>query len=534
MSATKESPSATIDTAKAECEHYDALPTEDHDDRSFWQICKENPAIIGYAICANFGPLLFGYDGLALGVIIALPAFSFDFGEPFGDGLLIPALWQGLWTAGNQIGIMIGAGANGYLQDRFGRKPMIFVGWAIATLSVALGYTSYMPDSYAGRRTLLLMAKIIVGLGMGILMSTCQTYVSEIAPVKIRGMLLGIYTLVLVIGQTIAVSVVFSRIAIMDRSAYLVPIALQWMFAGLVFIGAVFIPESPSFLISKGRVEEAARSFDRLYGKGERSTNNLNNLIATVAHEQQQENNKDVRFMELFQGTNFRRTRIVWLLNITQQFTGISLLANATYFLIQAGMNPAQSLEINQIGISLSIPCILLSYYTMQKFGRRFIILASMITITVLFIGMGVAGLFPNDKTALKFVGVTLLLIGFVGALGLNPAYNVVASEVSSVRLRARTLSSGFVIYALASWVFSFTVPYMFNPDAGNLSAKVGWVFVGLGTIGVVLVWFEVPETRNKSYAQLDLLFERKTKTRDFKRKMDEELSVPVGKEDVV
>ncbi|KAH7029631.1 general substrate transporter [Microdochium trichocladiopsis] len=513
MSTTKESPSATIDTAKAESEHYDAFPTEYHDDRSFWQICKENPAIIGYTICANFSPLLFGYDGLALGVIIALPAFSFDFGEPFG-----------LWTAGKQIGIMIGAGANGYLQDRFGRKPMTFVGWAVATLSVALGYTSYMPDSYAGRRTQLLMAKVIVGLGMGILMSTCQTYVSEIAPVKIRGMLLGIYTLVLVVGQTIAVSVVFSRIAIMDRSAYLVPIALQWMFAGLVFIRAVLIPESPSFLVSKGRVEEAARSFDRLYGKGERSPNNL---IATVAQERQQENNKDVRFMELFQGTNFRRTRIVWLLNITQQFTGISLLANATYFLIQAGMNPAQSLEINQIGISLSIPCILLSYYTMQKFSRRFIILTSMITITVRFIGMGITGLFPNDKTALKFVGVTLLLSGFVGAHGLNPAYNVVASEVSSVRLRARTLSSGFVIYALASWVFSFTVPYMFNPDVGNLSAKIGWVFVGLGTIGIVLVWFEVPETRNKSYAQLDLLFERKTKTRDFKRKMDEELSVP-------
>lgn len=101
------------------------------------------------------------------------------------------------------------------------------------------------------------------------------------------------------------------------------------------------------------------------------------------------------------------------------------------------------------------------------------------------------------------------------------------------MRLRAKTLSSGFVVYALASWLFSFTVPYMFNPDAGNLSAKIGFVFVGFGIIGIALVWFEVPETRNKSYAQLDLLFERRTKTRGFKKEMSEELSTPVGKEAV-
>lgn len=198
MSDTKDLPLAMVNTAQGESEHHDAAPAEYLDDRSFWQICRQNPAIIGYTLCANFGPLLFGYDGLALGVIIALPAFSFDFAEPFEGGLLIPALWQGLWTAGNQVGVMVGAALNGHLQDKFGRRPMLFVGWAIATLSVALGYTSYMPDSYAGRRTLLLMAKIVVGVGMGILMSTCQTYVSEIAPVKIRGMLLGIYTFVLV------------------------------------------------------------------------------------------------------------------------------------------------------------------------------------------------------------------------------------------------------------------------------------------------------------------------------------------------
>lgn len=92
-----------------------------------------------------------------------------------------------------------------------------------------------------------------------------------------------------------------------------------------------------------------------------------------------------------------------------------------------------------------------------------------------------------------------------MGNLGIISAYQVVASEISSVRLRAMTLSSGFVMNALFGWVFSFVVPYMFNADEGNLGGKIGFVFVGLGLIGILLAWLEIPETRNKSYAQLDL-----------------------------
>lgn len=208
-----------------------------------------------------------------------------------------------------------------------------------------------------------------------------------------------------VIGQTIAISVVFSRVQIMDKSAYLIPISLGWVFAGLCVIGGILMPESPSFLVVKGRIDEARRSFERLYGKTPRAAAQLSKLIATVEHEREEElamGRSGIHFKELFQGTNLRRTRIVWILNVLQQFTGISLLANAVYFLIMAGMNPAQSLQINQIGISLGLPCILISYYTMQRFGRRAIILSSMAMIMFLFLGMGIAGIFPENATALK------------------------------------------------------------------------------------------------------------------------------------
>jgi MFS family permease len=282
----------------------DQTQTADTDDRTVWQIVREDPAIIGYAVCANAGPLLFGYDDLVLGTIIGLPSFALDFAEPFGptgETLMIPALWQGLWTASNQLSMMLGA------------------------------------------------------------------------------------------------------------------------------------------------------------------------------------------------------------------------LANATYFLIMARMNPAQSLKINQIGISLGIPCILISYYTMQKFGRRAIVLASMGMLLLIFLGMGIAGLYATNTVALKFIGVALLLVGFVGELGVMPACQVVASEIPSVRLRTKTLSSGFVMNAFWAWAFAFVVSYMFNADAGNLGGKIEFVFVGLAALGIVLVWIEIPETRDKKYAQLDLLFESKTKTRAFK-----------------
>ncbi|KAK0384053.1 LOW QUALITY PROTEIN: hypothetical protein NLU13_8142 [Sarocladium strictum] len=504
---------------------------EDADDCTAWEIVKQNPATIGYAICANFGPLLFGYDGLAISTIIGLPAFATDFAEPFGTTYIIPALWQGLWTAFNQLGVMIGALLNGFLQDRFGRRPMVFLGSFTVSGAVAMGYTSYMPESREARRFLMLMAKILLGVGMGVLMSTCQTYVSEIAPAKIRGTLLGFYTFTLVIGQTIAISVVFSRVAIMDRSAYLIPIALQWMFAGFCIIGGLLMPRSPSYLVVKGRIEDARRSFEKLYGKTPRAAAQLSTLIATVNHEREAElamGRDGVHFKELFQGPNLRRTRIVWLLNVLQQFTGISLLSNAIYFLIMAGMNPAQSLEINQIGVSLGLPCILLSYYTMQRFGRRAIILASMTVIVFLFLGMGIAGIYPGHAVALKFIGVALLLVGFVGNLGIIPAYQVVASEISSAPCYDAVV--GLCDKRTFRLGFSFVVPYMFNADEGNLGGKIGFVFVGLGLIGILLAWLEIPETRNKSYAQLHLLFENRTPTRAFKKAMPKDIDIAPGK----
>lgn len=113
-------------------------------------------------------------------------------------------------------------------------------------------------------------------------------------------------------------------------------------------------------------------------------------------------------------------------------------------------------------------------------------------------------------------MGVVINLVLFfynVGAGGTSP---IITSETSSVRLRAKSNSIGFVCNGFLSWAFNFFVPYMFNADEGNWGGKTGFFFAGLSFISAVVLFFELPEMKNRTYMQLDEMFESKVGTRQF------------------
>src|SRR5450759_4294450 len=107
-------------------------------------------------------------------------------------------------------------------------------------------------------------------------------------------------------------------------------------------------------------------------------------------------------------------------------------------------------------------------------------------------------------------------LITFFYGCGVGGIYPVVGAETSSVKLRAKSQSIGFLVNAFFSWLFNFTVPYMFDADQGNLGGKCGFVFFALCVIGVIVIFFEIPEMKNRTYAELDSLFESRVSTRMF------------------
>ncbi|KAK3896918.1 hypothetical protein C8A05DRAFT_39535, partial [Staphylotrichum tortipilum] len=236
------------------------------------------------------------------------------------------------------------------------------------------------------------------------------TYVSEISPPRLRTLLLRFYPFFITVGQMIASPIVFSRVLDFTPWAFKLAFACQWAVAGFAVLVGAFIPESPL-----------------IYGSSGPSTaDRIQQIRATIQHEQSfVARARDSAYAECFRGSNWRRTRIVALLNTLQQFIGVSLVSNSTYFFIMASMSPDMSLTINQIGVGMSMVC------------------------------------------------VALIIAACCSNLGVGTAYPIAAAEMPSVALRSKTLGLGFFVNAIMTWVFSFCVPYMFNADQGNLGGKI-------------------------------------------------------------
>ena len=113
-------------------------------------------------------------------------------------------------------------------------------------------------------------------------------------------------------------------------------------------------------------------------------------------------------------------------------------------------------------------------------------------------------------------IGIVMTIITFFYNCGVGGIYPVVGAESSSVKLRAKSSSVGFIFNAFMSWLFNFTVPYMFDADEGNLGGKCGFVFFGLCMIALVVIYLEIPEMKNKTFAELDAMFEGRVQTRKF------------------
>ncbi|KAM0812368.1 putative Major facilitator superfamily (MFS) profile domain-containing protein [Seiridium cardinale] len=463
--------------------HEEPIEEVDHQ-MSPWQCLRQNPKIVAWSMFANIGSCLVGYENLALSVCLAMPAFQMTFAQEVNGALIIPAYWQSAWNACYNVGMMIGSLAAGWSQDRIGRRMVLAIAIVFACAGIAVAFIASSSAVFLG-------SKIITGIAVGMMQTVTQTYVSEIAPLPMRGIALSMNIIMMNIGFLIAISSTFSRVAIIDPMAYKVLFAAGWAFPGVLALGLPFLPESPYWLVMKNRREEALNALRKLSGPHEDTVARIAQIEATIQHERQIEATK-ATYIECFRGSNLRRTMII-------------LICIHTVLLL------------TQVGIAMGAVSAFVNIYFMMKFSRRTLMFFGVGLCCTMYLIMGIGGVVQRSTSSLLAIGIALQFtsITYGPAIGSSMA---VAGEVSATRLRAKSVGIGYTWSCICSIVWTIVLPYLFNTDEANLGGNIGWIFFGMGLIMAVLIWFFVPETKSRSFDELDILFERRVAARAFSK----------------
>lgn len=327
----------------------------DSDGQSMWTSIKTYPKLSGYCFALSLTALLAGYDVVIVGSITALPAFQYV----------------------DQM--------NDYSRSLLMHRNV--------DKTTARSLTT--PISY--QRGLFLVGKIIQGLALGVLNATTQTFVSETTPAGLRGPALALLPTNTLLGQLIGAAAIYSVSHDHSRRSYLISLATQWPFSVVVILVAVLVPESPGHLVGLGLHRAARESLKRVHTSGINIDAALEEVHQLVFHEQGL--SSATTYWDCFKSTNRRRTMILLFSSLIPQLFGLSLLAQASYFMQIVGMAASTSLIFLILGIALGLLGNIVGVWILTRVGRRKLIITSLTVSTILWLGMGIAGCWLGTVT---------------------------------------------------------------------------------------------------------------------------------------
>ncbi|OJD14228.1 hypothetical protein AJ78_05414 [Emergomyces pasteurianus Ep9510] len=472
---------------------------------------KLYPKAAAWSLFFSVGVIMTGYDPQIIGNLYGVPRFQRDFGYFFNGKWIISAAWQSGLSMGSPIGQVVGALAATYPMEWFGRKKTFAVCVVLTAGCVFIQF-------FARSLKVLIVGELLGGLILGSYAVIAPAYASEVCPVALRGILTAYVNLCFVIGQFIANGVSAATHKLDNHWAYSAPFATQWFWTAVILAGVFFAPESPWWLVRKGRLEDAENSLRRLAASSVDVRPTLSMIIETDRLEQQME--AGTNFGDCFKKSNFRRTQIAIGVYSIQVFSGIYLIGYSNYFFTLAGLptDDAFNMGVGFLGVGF-LGCIL-SWVLLAYFGRRRIYSSGLAGLAVILFIIGILDCVPNytERPPVIWAQASMMLVwNFTYDLSVGPVCFVILCECSATKLRGKTIAISTAIQALFGIVMTVVIPYMINPDAGNMRGKLGFVFGGLASICFVWTYFNVPETKGRTFEELDIMFERKVPTREFR-----------------
>ncbi|KKF95111.1 General alpha-glucoside permease [Ceratocystis fimbriata CBS 114723] len=489
--------------------------TEKEHSMTLKQGLKMYPKAILWSMLISTCIVMEGYDICLINNFYAFDQFNRKYGQQLPDGTWeVPASWQAGLSNGANVGELIGLLINGWASERFGYRYTVITCLALICAFTSIFFTAQNVET-------LLVAEILCGIPWGVFQTLTITYASEVCPVAMRGYLTTYVNFCWGLGQEIGIGVLMSMLKRDDEWSYRIPYALQWMWPVPLMIGIWFAPESPWWLVRKGRLEEAKHSLERLTTKTDDTEFDADETVAMMVHTQalESQTTQGATYWDCFKGTDLRRTEIVCMVWAIQNLSGNSFSNYSTYFLKQAGLseNLSYAFALGQYGINMI--GVFGAWFMMSLgIGRRSLYLYGLCGLCLMLLVLGFLGLAPetHKKEASLATGSIMLCWAMMYQLTVGTVCYSLVSEISTRRLQIKTVVLGRVLYILVGIVCSVLTPYMINPGAWNWSNFAGFFWAGVCFLCIIYTYFRVPEPMGRTFGELDVLFRQNIPARKF------------------
>ncbi|KAM0447602.1 hypothetical protein ACHAO4_008929 [Trichoderma viride] len=476
----------------------------------FLQAIRKYPKAVMWSVLLSTSIIMEGYDIVLINSFFAQPSFLKRYGEfdSESNAYQISASWQNGLSNAVSIGTIIGAFANGYFTHKFGYRKVL-----LASLLLVVGFV-FIPF-FAPNLGVLLAGELLCGIPWGVFASMAPAYASEICPMALRGYLAVYVNLCWAFGQLISAGVQSGFENNTTEWSYRIPFAIQWAWPIPLFFILWFAPESPWFYVRQDLLSNAEKTIIRL--GADRDT--AKQILAMMVHTNELEESidKGTSYWDCFRGIDRYRTEIACMAFAAQPFCGSAMGGTPTYFFVQAGLPTSISFQMSVGGLGLASVGTIISWFLMHRLGRRTMYLWGLGILTTILLVVGFISVGAADSAGGNYAQASMVLLWqFVYYVTVGPICYAIISEVSSTRLRNKSVCLSRIVYYIAQIICNVVNPYMLNPTAGNWRGKTGFFWGFWAFVFFVWTWFRLPETKDKTFEELDILFASGVKAREF------------------
>lgn len=472
-------------------------------------------------LSATFGGLLFGYDTAVIsGTVESLQRFFID---PAGLSETAANSRLGFLVSAALIGCIIGGLTGGWLSSAVGRKKALQLAgvlFLVSAIGSALPELFFKPIGQGDHHFLthFVFYRILGGFGVGLASMLSPLYIAEVSPAEVRGRMVSWNQFAIILGMLLVYFVNYSIARKGGGEHWLHQSGWRWMFgseavpASLFLIASFFIPETPRFLVQKGKEEQAILVLYRINSK-EKAVEILSEIRQSLKNTQSAGNLFSYGFVILLIGL---------AIALFQQLIGINvILYYAPVIFKNMGAETDASLlstiYVGAINLTFTIAAIFL----VDRIGRKPLLLlgalimaAAMLSVGFIFyfglkesvVDGAVVSYFSSPAAAkAAFIFILLFIAGF--AVSWGPVAWVVLSELFPNRIRSRAMALATAVLWISNWLISWSFPILNNSSELVNRFHHGfayWIYGLVGLLAAGFVYRFLPETRQQSLEQLE------------------------------